>query len=190
MRLSFCGGLLAVSLALTAAPARAADNYAIDPAHTSVTFKVQHVGISWIHGRFNNVSGKFTIDKDDPGKSSLEATIKADSIDTAQPARDKHLRSPDFFNVAQFPEITFKTTSVKAADGGYELTGDLTLHGVTKSVVFTLKGGKTAEFPRGTQRIGFTAAVTLKRTDFGMDKFIPAVSDEVPIEISFEGVKK
>jgi polyisoprenoid-binding protein YceI len=191
MRLTCSVSLVAVvALGLAAAPGRAADNYAIDPAHSSVTFKVQHVGISWVHGRFNNLAGTFTIDKDDPGKSAFEATIKTDSIDTAQPARDKHLKSPDFFNAQQFPEITFKTTSVKAVEGGYELTGDLTLHGVTKAVVFTLQGGKTAEFPKGTQRIGFTAAVTLKRSDFGMDKFIPAVSDEVPVEISFEGVKK
>jgi polyisoprenoid-binding protein YceI len=179
---------LALSGAVTTA--RAADTYTIDPAHSSVTFKIQHMGLAWIHGRFNEFSGTCTVDKDNPGKSSFAVTIKAESIDTANAKRDGHLRSPDFFNVKQFPTISFKGTAAKAVAGGYEVTGDFTLHGVTKPLTFTLTGGKTAEFPKGMQRIGFTTELKIKRSDFDMGKFTEMLSDEVVIEVSFEGVKK
>jgi polyisoprenoid-binding protein YceI len=170
-----------------ALPARAADSFTVDGVHSSVTFKIQHMGISWIHGRFNDVSGTFTLDKE---KSTFELTIKSESIDTNNKQRDEHLRSPDFFNVKQFPQIAFKSTSVKVVDGGYEVTGDLTMHGVTKSITFTLKGGKETEFPPGMKRTGFTTDLTIKRADFGIDKFPEMLGAEVPASISFEGTKK
>jgi polyisoprenoid-binding protein YceI len=189
MRNGFLG--LAVSLALVmTAPARAADKFEIDPVHTSVSFKIPHVGISWIHGRFNEYSGSFTIDKANPSASSFALAIKIESIDTNNKKRDGHLRSPDFFNAKQFPTMSFKSTSVKAVNGGYEVTGNLTLHGVTKPITFTLKGGKEVEFPKGTRRIGFSTDLQLKRSAFGMDKFVPAAGDEVDITISLEGVKQ
>jgi polyisoprenoid-binding protein YceI len=175
---------------LGAAPARAADDYVIDGMHAGVTFKISHLGLSWIYGRFDSFTGDFTIDPDDPGKCSFALTIKAESIDTNNAKRDDHLRSPDFFNVKQFPVITFKTTSVKAVSGGFEVTGDFTLHGVTKSMTFPLMGGQKAEFPKGVQRTGYTTELTLKRSEFGMDKFAEALGDEVRIAISFEGSKK
>ncbi len=182
-----------VALALTlvvALPSSAADNYAVDEAHTSVSFQVGHLGISMIHGRFNEVSGEFSLDKASPGSSSFSMTIKTQSVDTANKKRDDHLRSPDFFNVKQFPTITFKSTSVKAAGEGYEVRGDFTLHGVTKPVTFKLTGGRTAEFPKGTQRIGFSTELTIKRTDFGMDRLVGPAGDDVKIQVSFEGVRK
>src|SRR5262249_11317015 len=99
---------------------------------------------------------------------------------------------PDFFNVKQYPVITFKSTEVKAIDGGYQVTGDFTLHGVTKPLTLKLLGGKTAEFPKGVQRTGFATDVTIKRSEFGMDKFREndAVGDDVVISISIEGTKK
>jgi polyisoprenoid-binding protein YceI len=185
------GLVLTVVLALSAAaPARAADNYTIDPVHSSVTFKIGHLGISSIYGRFGDVAGGFTLDADDAGKSLFGLSIKTESIDTNNADRDKHLRGPDFFNVKQFPTISFKSTSVKAIKDGYEVTGDLTLHGETKPVTFKLMGGKKAEFPKGTQRTGFTTELTIKRSDFGMDKFSEMLSDEVVIGIGFEGTKK
>ncbi len=175
-------------LAIFAVPA-AADEYNLDPAHTAVTFKISHIGLSWTHGRFNDVSGTFTIDPD-AAKCSFNVQIKAESVDTANAKRDEHLRSGDFFNVKQFPALTFKSTEVKAIKDGYQVTGDLTLHGVTRSVSFPLVGGRKAEFPRGFQRTGYSTELTIKRSEFGMDKMLEAVGDEVVIAISFEGVQK
>ena len=172
------------------APARATDDYAVDPPHSSVTFKISHLGLAWVYGRFNDVSGGFTIDRDDPGKSSFALAIKSESVDTNNPKRDEHLRSPDFFNVKQFPVITFKSTAVKPIADGFEVAGEFTLHGVTRPLTFALMGGRSAEFPKGVQRTGYTTELTLKRSDFGMDKFKEAVGDDVRVAISFEGVKK
>jgi polyisoprenoid-binding protein YceI len=175
--------------ATAAAPSRSADQFSLDAAHAAVNFKISHIGLSWTYGRFNDVSGTFTIDPD-AAKCAFSLTIKAESIDTANQKRDEHLRSPDFFNVKQFPTITFTSTAVKATKDGYEVTGDLTMHGMTKSITFPLVGGKTAEFPKGVQRTGFSTELIVKRSDFGINKFADAVGDDVHIAISFEGTKK
>src|SRR5262249_11112345 len=104
--------------------------------------------------------------------------------------RDEHLRSPDFLNAKQFPGIAFKSTAVKPIQDGFEVTGDLTLHGVTKSITFPLKGGAKAAFPKGSLRTGYSTELLLKRSAFGMDKMLQAVGDDVYVAISFEGVKK
>jgi len=178
------------SVLTSAASGFAADNYALDASHSGIRFQISHAGLSKTYGRFNDVAGKFTIDTADPAKSSFEVTVKIESIDTGNKQRDDHLRSPDFFNAKQFPALTFKSTKVAKAKDGLEVTGDLTLHGVTKPVTMTLTGGKTAEFPKGTPRTGYTTSFTIKRSDYGMDKSLPAVGDEVEIDVSFEGVKK
>jgi polyisoprenoid-binding protein YceI len=184
-------GTAVLALALVgAAAAPAADTFVIDPAHTSVSFKISHMGLSNIHGRFDDVAGQFTIDKDNPARSSFSLTAKIDSIDTNNKKRDEHLRSPDFFNAKQYPLLTFKSTAVKRIRGGYEVTGDLTLHGVTKPITFVLAGGKEAEFPMGMRRTGFTTDLTLKRSAFGMDKFLQMLGDEVQVSIGFQGVVK
>ena len=187
------GMAIAIGVAGWALAAGGSDSYVVDPAHTAVTFKIEHLGISWVSGRFNDVSGKCAIDKADPTQSTFEVTIKATSIDTNQPQRNEHLRSKDFFNVKEFPEMAFKSTSVKKAadaDAVYEVTGDFTMHGVTKPLTFILRGGKEAEFPKGSQRIGFFTEFSLKRSDYGMDKMPTAVGDEVKIAVSFEAVKQ
>jgi polyisoprenoid-binding protein YceI len=168
----------------------AADHYAVDTAHAGIVFKIAHVGISWTFGRFNDFSGSFTLDSADPAKSQFTINIKATSIDTGNKQRDDHLRSPDFFNVKQYPAITFKSTAVRPRQDGYEVTGDLTMHGVTAPITFTLTGGKQAEFPPGVKRTGFTADFTIKRSDFGINKFLEGVGDEVFISVSFEGTRK
>src|SRR5262249_45991620 len=145
----------------------------------------------YVHGRFNKFSGAFTIDKADPSKCAFELTIQTDSVDSNNAARDKHLRSPDFFNVEQFPTIAFKSTAVKAIEGGYEVTGDLTMHGTKKPITIQLKGGKAAEFPKGMPRTGFwSEGLTLKRSDFGMDKFVGLLGDTIYVSVSAEGTKK
>ncbi len=186
--------LLVTFLFLTGAAGqvRAADNYGIDPMHSGVNFKISHVGLAWIYGRFNSYSGSFTIDPDDPGKCTFELKINTESIDTNNKTRDTHLRSPDFFNVKQFSAITFESTGVKAIKDGYEVTGNLTMHGVTKPVTFALIGGKKAEFPKGTPRTGYSTDLIIKRSEFGVGKeqFAGALGDEVHVAISFEGVQK
>src|SRR5665213_241494 len=142
-------------------PVSAADEYAYDLVHSSVSFKARHLNISWIHGRFNEVSGKFSLDREDPTKSTFELSIKADSVDTANKARDEHLRQPDYFDTKQFPTIDFKSTSVKATKDGYEVTGDFTMHGKTKKITIALAGGKEIE-SRGTKRVGFSTELALK----------------------------
>ncbi len=184
---------LAVSLAitlLTAGVARAAENYEIDGMHSGVTFKISHVGLSWVFGRFNDFAGNFTLDAANPAGNSFAMTIKSESIDTNNRKRDEHLASPDFFNVKQFPAIAFQSTSVKPTKDGYEVTGDLTMHGATKPVTFTLKGGRSAEFPKGVRRTGFATQLVLKRSDFGIDKFAEMLGDDVYVEVSFEGTLK
>lgn len=182
-------GLLAAVVLGGALGARGAETYNVDPMHSCVTFKIEHSGISWIHGRFNDVAGKFAVDAENPAASSFALTMKAESVDTANPKRDEHLASPDFFNAKQFPVLSFQSKSVKKTDDGLEVTGELTLHGETKPVSFLLRGGKTAEFPPGTQRRGYTTHFKLKRSDFGITSGLDFLSDEVFIDISFQGVK-
>ena len=190
MRTHFFNMAMATVVAVGLGTTATADDYTIDAVHSSVTFKISHAGVSWIHGRFNNFAGKFTIDSSEPAKSSFTLNIKPDSVDTNNSARDGHLRSPDFFNVKQFPALNFTSTAVKPIEGGLEVTGDLTMHGETKPVTFSLKGGGSAEFPKGVKRTGYSTELVLKRSEFGVGKPNPGLGDEVHVEISFEGTKK
>ena len=167
-----------------------ADEFAVDGAHAGVNFKISHLGLSWIQGRFDEFGGQFTIDSANPEKSAFELSINPASIDTNNQKRDEHLRSPDFLNAKQFPVMTFKSTAVHPVKGGYEVTGDFTMHGVTKPMTLELVGGRTAEFPKGVTRTGYSAEFALKRTDFGIDKFQPGVGDKIYVAVSFEGTKK
>jgi polyisoprenoid-binding protein YceI len=191
MRAYILRTVFVLSVVIGTSSAARADDYAIDAAHSGVSFQISHLGLSYVQGRFDNFSGSFSIDTADPGKSSFTMTIKTESIDTNNSKRDDHLRSPDFFNAKQFPAITFTSTSVKAIEGGYDVTGDLTLHGQTAPVTFSLKGGKTAEFPPKVTRTGFsTSQIVVKRSDFGVGKPMPVLGDDVYVSISFEGTKK
>ena len=181
---------LATILVALGTLAQAADTYTVDPVHSSISFMIEHAGISNIHGRFNDFSGKITIDKADPARSSFALSIPIESIDTNNVKRDEHLRAPDYFNVKQFPTMSFQSTKVKAIDGGYEVTGDLTLHGVTRSLTFKVKGAdKVVEFPKGTQRIGLVSTFSIVRSDFGVDAEPKALGDEIPITIGIEAAK-
>jgi polyisoprenoid-binding protein YceI len=174
----------------SSAAVHAAESYAVDPVHSSITFMISHMDISYVHGRFNELSGTFTLDKDDPSRSSFALSIKVESVDTNNKKRDDHLRSPDFFNVKQFPTLSFESTAVKAVEGGYEVTGDLTMHGAKKSITFRLRGGKVVEFPKGMPRTGFWSELVLKRSDFGMTGAQGLLGDDVHIAIGIEGVRK
>ncbi len=168
----------------------AADDYAVDVAHSSVSFKIEHMGLSYVHGRFNSFSGTFKIDSADPAKSSFDFAIKTQSVDTNNQGRDTHLRSPDFFNAKQYASITFKSSAVKQVEGGYEVTGDLSLHGETKPITLTLKGGKTISDPRTGTKIGFYGDFTINRTDFGIAKNMKMLGDDVQVSVGLEAAKK
>jgi polyisoprenoid-binding protein YceI len=168
----------------------AADEYDYDLVHSSVSFKARHLDISWIHGRFNEVAGKFSLDREDPTKSTFSLTIKTDSVDTANEARDEHLRQPDYFDTKQFPTIEFKSTSTKAIEGGYEVTGDFTMHGTTKQITLVLMGGKEHDFKK-VKRVAFSTELSLKRSDYGFDKSaIGPIGDKALIMIDCEGVRE
>ena len=180
---------LALLLVLPATALHAADEYAYDCVHSTIGFKARFLDISWIQGRFNDVSGKFVIDRADPAKSSFSLTVKVDSVDTANAARDEHLRQPDYFDAKQFPTIEFRSTKVKGVPGGYEVTGDFTMHGVTKPVTFTLVGGKEIE-AMGKKRVGFGGELKLKRSDFKFDPSgIGSIGDEAVIMIDCAGAR-
>lgn len=179
-----------IVLSICCASTYAADEYDYDLVHSSVSFKARHLDISWIHGRFNDVGGKFSLDRKAPSKSTFNLTIKADSVDTANEARDKHLRQPDYFDTKQYPTIEFKSTSTKAIDGGYEVTGDFTMHGTTKKITIVLMGGKEHSF-KNVKRVAFSTELALKRSDYGFDKnAIGPIGDKALIMIDCEGVRK
>src|SRR5262245_10596764 len=182
-------GLVAIAFMAFAGTARA-EEYTVDAAHAGINFKISHLGLSWVYGRFNNFSGGFSLDPADGGKSSFNMEIKVDSIDTGNKMRDAHLLNADFFNAKDHPTMSFKSTAVKPIKDGYQVTGDLTMLGVTKPVSFNLVGGRKAEFPKGVSRTGFTTDFTIKRSEFGMTKFTDMIGDEVQVSISFEGTKK
>jgi polyisoprenoid-binding protein YceI len=181
--------LALVPLAALAEPA----TWNIDPAHTQSMFTVRHLVITSVKGQFDKTTGVVTLDDKDIGKSSVEATIDAASVNTRVANRDNDLRSPNFFDVAKYPTITFKSTRVeKAGEGRLKVTGDLTMHGVTKPVVLDVEGPTAAiKDPGGHQRRGLSASTTINRKDFGLqyNKMVeagPIVGDDVKIEIEAE----
>lgn len=182
---------LSLGFALAATPAHAADSYTVDPVHTAALFKVKHVGVSYTYGRFNDVSGTVVFDAANPAASKVDITIQAGSVDTHSEKRDAHLANPDFFDAKQFPVLKFVSTAFKKLDDStFDVTGDFTLHGVTKPI--TIKAVKVGEGkdPWGGYRIGFESTFTIKRSDYGMSKMLDAVSDEVIVTFATEAMKK
>jgi polyisoprenoid-binding protein YceI len=166
----------------------AATTYKVDPVHSFVIFRIKHMDTGHVYGRFNEPNGTINIDDSDPGKSSFTLELQTQKVDTGVQKRDDHLRSPDFFNAKQFPTIKFASKEVKKTDKGYEATGDLTLHGVTKSITVNLEQtGQGSMGPR--QIIGFETTVELKRSDFGMKTMIGPAADDVRLIISLEAGK-
>jgi len=185
-RIALPTALLALAFLLTAATSAGAQQYQFDGAHSSYYFRIGHVDVSLVYGRFNDVTGDFNLG-DDP---SFNFTVKTASVDTGNQKRDEHLRSPDFFNARQFPEITFKSTNVSETDAGYDVTGELSLHGVTNTVTVPLRKVGEADFPPGTPRVGFATEFTINRSDYGMTNMLDVVGDEVELMISFEGIEQ
>lgn len=185
---------LALVLALTAfaataqaAPKAKPGTYAIDPVHSFVLFKVQHFGVGHIWGQFNEIDGKITL-ADDAAKSGVDVSIKTASINTHNTKRDAHLQSPDFFNAAQFPTITFKSTAVKATADGFDVTGDLTIRGKTKSITAKAAAIGAGEDPMKKYRVGFEARATVNRQDFDVSFMPGAIGDQVELILAIEAL--
>lgn len=175
-------------------PAVAADLYTIDPTHTSVIFSVAHSELSYTYGMFLQASGVYSLDKDNLDNSRFRFVIKTDSVFTNNQKRDEHLRTADFFNVQQFPDIVFETTqcvATKIQNGGtlFQLTGDLTMHGVTRQISVPLRMLGKGRGAYGDDRTGFLCQIELKRSDFNMTSLLDKklVGDAIGITISFEG---
>jgi polyisoprenoid-binding protein YceI len=183
---------LAVAVVALPAFAFAADTWNIDSSHTQTGFSVKHFTISNVRGDFDKTEGKVVIDEGDITRSTVEATIDASTISTRDAKRDGHLKSPDFFDVAKFPSITFKSTKVEKAGENLKVTGDLTMHGVTKPVVLDVTGpSKEMKDPYGMSRRALSATGKLNRKDFGVSYGPDAVvSDLVTITIEAELVKE
>jgi len=179
--------LVTTALAL---PAAAADSYTVDPSHTYPNFEINHLGFSTMHGRFGATTGKITLDT--AAKSgSIDITIDATSIDTGHAKRDTHLKSDEFFNVAKFPTLSYKASKLKF--NGDKLSGadgELTMLGVTKPVSLAVTAFNCGPHPMNKKPMcGANATATIKRSDFGLSTFVPAVGDEVKITIEVEAGK-
>src|SRR5260370_38045122 len=177
---------LITALAMAASVAAQAGTWQIDPNHTAAQFSVRHLGLSTVRGAFTKVSGSAQYDPADPSKDSLEATIDAASVDTRVEARDNDLRSPHFFDAQKDPTITFHSKATKVAGAGKLLiTGDLTIHGVTKEVALDVDGPSAAiKDPMGKgQRMGASATTKITRQDFGIRADPGIVGDAVTISI-------
>ncbi|WP_319517454.1 YceI family protein [uncultured Martelella sp.] len=181
----------AVALSLMSASAFAAPvSYEFDKSHSNLSFSYNHLGYSITDGRFGDWDATLAIDADAPENSSVEFVIDADSLDTFWEARDEHFKSADFFDVANYPEITFTSTEVKkVSDTELEVTGDLTIKDITNPAVLTVDVLSFGEHPMAEkQAAGFLMEATVKRSDYGMDMYLPYVGDEVSVVFSGEAL--
>ncbi|MGD8176210.1 YceI family protein [Marinimicrobium sp. ARAG 43.8] len=187
--------LFALTLgSLMAVPAMAAD-YKIDSegAHASINFKIQHLGYSWLVGRFNDFEGSFSYDTDDVAASKINVTIDTSSVDSNHAERDKHLRSDDFLNTSKFGEATFVSKRITDIDDDgkdFDVVGDLTLHGVTREITIEVEKVGEGEDPWGGYRVGFKGETELRLKDFGIDYNLGPASEKVYLDLHVEGVRQ
>ncbi|CUU23641.1 YceI family protein [Duffyella gerundensis] len=184
-------GMIAASLLMSSAAALAAD-YKIDKEgqHAFVNFRIQHLGYSWLYGTFKDFDGSFTFDEKNPSADKVNVTINTNSLDTNHAERDKHLRSADFLNAGKFPQATFVSTSVKKDGDELDITGNLTLNGVTKPVTLEAKMLGEGKDPWGGYRAGFEAEGEIVLKDFNIKKDLGPASQKVQLIISVEGVRQ
>jgi polyisoprenoid-binding protein YceI len=188
--------LTTIAAVLVAASAFAADSFVVDRNHSEATFQVRHL-VSRVSGKFDDFTGSISVDQASPAASAVEFTIKTASIDTGVADRDKDLRSANFFEVEKYPEISFKSTSIKPSSRKdvYDVTGTFTMHGVTKTITLPVEFLGFIKDPRGNQRAGFTARAALNRKDYGitwnraLDAGGTLLSDDVDITVNIEAVK-
>jgi polyisoprenoid-binding protein YceI len=163
--------------------------WSIDPAHSSINFEIRHMGVSNVHGSINNVKGTVVYDEKDITKSSVQATADTSSVNTNNEKRDQDLKSPKFFDIEKYPQLTFKSTSLSNSGGKLTLTGELTLNGVTKTMTLDLDGPAPPQTDKnGKTRSGFSATGKLKRSDFNFASAYPTavIGDDVKFSIDVE----
>ncbi len=181
-----------VASVFLAGTAVAADEYTIDVPHSTIGFAVKHLTISTVRGKFNDFSGIVRFDEKEMAHTWVDLTIKATRVDTGNQKRDDHLRSPDFFEVEKYPDITFKSKKVEKDGDGFAIIGDFSMHGVTKEIriPFTYAGKATDR--QGKERIAFDGMLTINRQDYGIryDKTGLTVGNEIKIEFSVQAIKK
>lgn len=183
--------LLSASFVLAlASPLASAAEYKIDPSHSFVQFRTKHLGYSWLIGRFNDVEGSFSYDAAAAGSSAVNVTVKTSSLDSNHVKRDKHLRGEDFLDADKYPLATFTSTAyVGDADGG-TISGELSLHGVTKAVEFAVKKIGEGKDPWGGYRAGFEGVMSMTRADFGIDYNLGPSSEVLTLELFVEGIRQ
>ncbi len=184
-------GMALGSLLFTTGSAIAAD-YKIDKEgqHAFVNFRIQHLGYSWLYGTFKDFDGTFHFDDKNPAADNVRVTINTGSVDTNHAERDKHLRSAEFLNVAKFPQATFSSTEVKKEGEKLDITGDLTLNGVTKPVTLEAKLVGQGDDPWGGKRAGFEATGKIQLKDFNITTDLGPASQAVELIISVEGIQQ
>jgi polyisoprenoid-binding protein YceI len=181
---------LAFGLALVATPVAAA-SYQVDGTHSSAVFSIKHFGVSNFYGTFGEIQGTIEYDAANPGASAIQLTIAADSVRSRHSQRDDHIKSPDFLNAKQFPTVEFKSKSVSAKGDGFEVKGDLTLHGVTKEITVMVQKTGEGKHPRsGKELIGFESRFTVDRTEHDMNFMAGPLSEEIGFIIAVEAVKQ
>ena len=189
-RLAILTGILALAAPLALAQT---STWVSDPNHSEVDFSIVHMSVSNVHGRFGNVKATIVLNEADITKSTVTATIGVETVDTGVDARNNHLKTPDFFDVATMPTATFTSTGVAKNGNHLTVTGNLTVHGVTKPVVLDVEGpnGSMTD-PKGQMHTGFSATTTVDRTAFGIGTKFPAVmiGDEVKLDIELEVIKQ
>ena len=184
--------VLVLSASLSAA--QAADRYSLDPEHTTVAFLIEHVGYAKTLGLFTDVSGSFSFDQDTRTVTDISITVGTASVNSANEARDKHVRSKDFLNVSDYPEMTFSApTATVSADGAGEISGELSLLGTTQALTLSVQLNKADDYPFGHKRftLGVSASGTLDRSDYGMDYGVAnaLVGDQVDLILETEAIQ-
>jgi polyisoprenoid-binding protein YceI len=178
------------AVALLPHSAFGAETYEVDPVHSSISFRIKHLGIAYITGRFNSPTGIINIDESQVSNSSVEISVKVDNIDTNNTKRDTHLKSVDFFDEKKFPVISFKSKTVKEKSKDiYEITGDMSFHGVTRTMTISVDYIGAVKDPWGGYRRGFDATFNINRLDFGM-KPMAGVGNDVKLTLGIEAIRK
>lgn len=169
--------------------AEAAETFAIDPVHSGAVFRVMHLKVSPIYGIFSDVSGTVALDSENGAHSKVSVKIAVESLDTGNEKRDEHLEGPDFFNRAEFPFLTFESTKIRKTGGNkFELTGPVTIRGVSKEITASFQVTGTAKGPKGELRKGGETVFVLKRSDFGIHFMPEAIGDEVEVRLAVQGI--